>query len=62
MTSPRRHDIFVPAALVVLLVAIYGRVTGFDFVIIDDNDHEKQNTEALNDFAWTLAAQHPHRE
>lgn len=51
----------VSAALVVLLLAIYWQVTGFDFVIIDDNDYAKDNPHiktglTVDNLKWDVTA------
>jgi protein O-mannosyl-transferase len=61
MTSPRRHTVLVCAALVILTVAVYWQATGFDFVIIDDNDYAKENPHirtgiTLENLKWVTYA------
>lgn len=43
MTTEKRHCLLVSAALVLVLLAVYWQVGGFDWVIIDDGDYAKDN-------------------
>lgn len=61
--GPRRVDLAIVAALIVAVVAVFGRSIGFDFVNFDDGDYVTQNAHVLEGLTaeslwWAITAFH----
>ncbi len=51
--TPRFQRFLVGALLAVAVILVYGRVTGDDFINIDDSDYVKENANINGGVSWT---------